>query len=167
MEKEVYFAGGCFWGTEKVFQMLNGVVDTTVGYANGKAAFPSYELVKTGMTGHRETVKVVYDPDKISLRTLLEAFFLCIDPTVKDRQGHDIGTQYQTGVYYVDPESASVIAEVMAEKKKEYDIFCVEFAPLDCFYKAEEYHQNYLIKNPQGYCHISREMYDAVKKLND
>lgn len=164
--KDIYFAGGCFWGTEKVFQLLNGVVDTTVGYANGCVSNPTYEMVKTGDTGHRETVKVVYDSDKVSLETLLEAYFLCVDPTVRNRQGGDIGTQYQTGVYYSDEESALVLEKVFLEKKKRFDAFFIELLPLKCFYTAEEYHQDYLIKNPEGYCHITRESYDAVKALN-
>ncbi|MBQ3411988.1 MAG: peptide-methionine (S)-S-oxide reductase MsrA [Oscillospiraceae bacterium] len=165
--REIYFAGGCFWGTEKVFQSLNGVLDTTVGYANGHVADPSYELVKTDTTGHRETVKVVYDPSVISLRKLLKAYFICVDPTVKNQQGHDIGSQYQTGVYYTDEESADVIREVFREKRREYDPFCVELAPLACFYDAEEYHQDYLIKNPDGYCHVTPGMYRQVRALND
>ena len=164
--KEIYFAGGCFWGTEKVFQSLNGVLETKVGYANGHVADPSYELVKTHTTGHRETVRVIYDPERISLRKLLKAFFLCIDPTVKDRQGEDIGSQYQTGVYYTDDESRRIAERIFEEKRKEYDPFCVELCPLDCFYLAEEYHQNYLIKNPNGYCQITRVEYEAVQKLN-
>lgn len=165
--KEIYFAGGCFWGTEKAFQYLRGVVDTTVGYANGTVASPSYELVKTDTTGHRETVKVVYDPEVISLDKLLKAYFIIIDPTVSNRQGHDIGSQYQTGVYYVDEESGKTAAAVFEEKRAQYSPFCVELAPLSCFYDAEEYHQDYLIKNPSGYCHISRKEYDRVKALND
>ena len=166
MIKEIYFAGGCFWGTEKVFQLLNGVIETTVGYANGSVSKPSYEMVKTGKTGHRETVKVVYDNEAVSLKTLLEAYFLCVDPTVKDRQGNDVGTQYQTGVYYSDEESGLLVKQVFDEKRRDYDVFCVELAPLECFYDAEEYHQNYLIKNPKGYCHIPLAAYEAVKKLN-
>ena len=164
--KEIYFAGGCFWGTEKVFQSLDGVVSTTVGYANGTVPSPSYELVKTDTTGHRETVKVIYDPKRISLLKLLKAFFICVDPTVKDRQGEDIGSQYQTGVYYTDEESGRTAAEVFEEKRREYDPFCVELAPLSCFYDAEEYHQDYLIKNPGGYCHITSEEYEKVRALN-
>ena len=109
---------------------------------------------------------MIYDPDKVSLRKLLRAYFICVDPTVKDQQGHDIGSQYQTGVYYTDEESAAVVREVFDEKRKEFDPFCVELAPLSCFYDAEEYHQDYLIKNPDGYCHISPEMYDKVSALN-
>lgn len=165
--REIYFAGGCFWGTEKVFQSLHGVVETTVGYANGTVADPSYELVKTDTTGHRETVKVVYDPDQITLAKLLKAYFICVDPTVKNQQGHDIGSQYQTGVYYTDPADLEIIEPIFAEKRAQYDPFCVELAPLSCFYDAEEYHQDYLIKNPDGYCHISREEYRKVRELND
>ena len=165
--KEIYFAGGCFWGTEKAFQSLRGVTDTTVGYANGTVESPSYELVKTDTTGHRETVRVVYDLEVISLEKLLKAFFICIDPTVSNRQGHDIGSQYQTGVYYTDEESGRIAAEAFEEKRRDISPFCVELAPLSCFYDAEEYHQDYLIKNPDGYCHISLEEYDRVRALND
>ena len=165
--KEIYFAGGCFWGTERVFQMLNGVLDTEVGYANGHVANPTYEQVKTHETGHRETVRVIYDPERISLRKLLKAFFLCIDPTVKDRQAGDIGSQYQTGVYYTDEESRRTAEEVFSKKRREYVPFCVELCPLGCFYTAEEYHQDYLTKNPNGYCHITLVEYEAVRKLNE
>ncbi|MBP1554810.1 MAG: peptide-methionine (S)-S-oxide reductase MsrA [Oscillospiraceae bacterium] len=165
--KEIYFAGGCFWGTEKVFQSLHGVVSTTVGYANGTVASPSYELVKTDTTGHRETVKVIYDSERISLNKLLKAFFICIDPTVSNRQGNDIGSQYQTGVYYTDEASGKTAEKVFDEVRRNYDPFCVELAPLSCFYDAEEYHQDYLIKNPGGYCHITGEEYDRVLELND
>ena len=164
--KEIYFAGGCFWGTEKVFQSLHGVVSTTVGYANGTVASPSYELVKTDTTGHRETVKVIYDPERISLNKLLKAFFICIDPTVSNRQGNDIGSQYQTGVYYTDETSGQTAQKIFDEVRRNYDPFCVELSPLSCFYDAEEYHQDYLIKNPGGYCHITGEEYDRVLELN-
>jgi len=166
MTKEIYLAGGCFWGAEKAFQYLDGVTDTTVGYANGHVADPTYEMVKTDTTGHRETVKVVYDDSKVSLETLLKAFFIFVDPTARNRQGHDIGSQYQSGVYYTDEESGDVCKAFFEEKKKEYDPFCTELAPLSCFYDAEEYHQDYLIKNPEGYCHVSREQYRKVKELN-
>ncbi|MBP0969133.1 MAG: peptide-methionine (S)-S-oxide reductase MsrA [Oscillospiraceae bacterium] len=165
--KEIYFAGGCFWGTEKVFQSLRGVISTTVGYANGTVASPTYELVKTDTTGHRETVKVEYDPDVISLDKLLKAYFICIDPTVSNRQGEDIGSQYQTGVYYTDEESGRIAAEVFEKKRGEISPFCVELGPLSCFYDAEEYHQDYLIKNPSGYCHITPAEYDEVLALNE
>lgn len=164
-QKTIYLAGGCFWGSEKAFQLLDGVVDTCAGYANGTVENPSYEEVCKNQTGHRETVRVKYDDEKISLKTILEAYFICIDPTVYNQQGHDVGTQYQTGVYYEDEQDYPIIAEVFEGKKKQYQPFCVELKPLSCFYPAEEYHQDYLIKNPTGYCHINLEQYAKVKAL--
>ncbi|MBR0385843.1 MAG: peptide-methionine (S)-S-oxide reductase MsrA [Erysipelotrichaceae bacterium] len=167
MQKKIYLAGGCFWGTEKVFQSLNGVTDTTVGYANGHKDNPSYEEVKKDNTGHRETVEVVYDDEVISLPTIMTAYFMCIDPTVENRQAHDIGTQYQTGVYYCDDSDLPVLEEIFEQEKKKYPVFHVELLPLKVFWPAEEYHQDYLDKNPNGYCHITTAEYEAVKKLND
>ena len=164
--KTIYFAGGCFWGTQRVFQLLNGVVRTEVGYANGKEENPTYQQVCTDTTGHRETVKVAYDPAVISLQTLLKAFFLVIDPQVQNRQGHDIGSQYQTGVYYENAEDLPVLQAVFGEESRKYGAFFVELQPLSCFYPAEDYHQDYLIKNPTGYCHISKLEMDQVAKLN-
>ena len=164
--KTIYLAGGCFWGTQRVFQLLNGVVRTEVGYANGKVENPTYQQVCTDTTGHRETVKVVYDPAAISLKKLLKAFFLVIDPRGQNQQGHDIGSQYQTGVYYEDGEDLPILQEIFAEKIREYDAFFVELQPISCFYAAEDYHQDYLIKNPTGYCHISKVDMDEVAKLN-
>ena len=164
--KKIYMAGGCFWGAEKAFQKLDGVIETTVGYANGHVENPTYKLVCTDTTGYRETVEVVYDPETVSLNTLLEAFFLFVDPTVKNRQGHDIGSQYQSGVYYVDEEDRPVIEEFFNKVKGNYSAFCIELEPLKVFYPAEDYHQDYLIKNPQGYCHISLEAYREIEKLN-
>lgn len=163
-EKTIYFAGGCFWGMERVFQIVPGILETTVGYANGKVSNPSYELVCSDTTGHRETVKVLYDEEVISLKQLLDIYFLCIDPTVQNRQGHDIGSQYQTGVYYVHEEDQKIIESYMEEKKKEYEVFFVEYGALECFYDAEEYHQDYLMKNPDGYCHITSQEFHAVKQ---
>ena len=165
--KTIYLAGGCFWGVEKAFQSLNGVVETTVGYANGDVENPSYELVKTDTTNFRETVRVDYDPEKISLNKLLKAYFMCVDPTVRNQQGHDIGSQYQTGVYYVDDEDLAIIEKAFEEEKKKYDCFFVELKKLENFYDAEEYHQDYLIKNPAGYCHLTLDVYDRLKKLNE
>lgn len=163
----IYLAGGCFWGVESVFQLLDGVLETRVGYANGRTTNPTYEKICLEDTGYKETVCVKYAKDQISLEKILEAFFLCIDPTVSNRQGNDIGEQYQTGVYYIDEESKKIAEAVFKEKKKEYDVFCVELEPLKNFYLAEDYHQDYLIKHPNGYCHITNEEYEAVKKLNE
>ena len=164
--KTIYLAGGCFWGMEKALQQLDGVKETTTGYANGNVANPTYQLVCTDTTEFRETVRVEYDPAEISLQKLLKAYFICIDPTVRNQQGHDIGSQYQTGVYYVDDEDVPVIAEAFENEKKKYDKFYVELKKLENFYDAEEYHQDYLIKNPNGYCHISLDTYRKLAELN-
>lgn len=166
MKKVIYFAGGCFWGTQRVFQLLDGVLTTRVGYANGNTLNPTYKEVCTDTTGFRETVEVTYDDSLIPLTTLLDAYFLCVDPTVKNRQGHDIGSQYQTGVYYTEESDLPTISAYFEKKKKEYPLFCVELDPLKNFYEAEEYHQDYLIKNPEGYCHVRKEEFEAVRKLN-
>ena len=164
--KVIYLAAGCFWGSEKAFKLLDGVVDTMTGYANGTMSNPRYEDVCRGNTGFRETVRIVYDPAVVSLETIMKAYFLCIDPTVANRQGNDIGSQYQTGVYYTDEQDAKLLKEIFEEEKKKYDRFFVELEPLKNFYTAEEYHQNYLGKNPWGYCHSTKTEFDAVKALN-
>ncbi len=155
--KEIYFAGGCFWGTEKVFKAVPGVTDTEVGYANGSTDDPTYQQVCTDLTGHRETVRVIYDENMVSLGDLVRVFFIVIDPTVKDMQGADRGTQYQTGVYYSDNADLPVIEMLFEAEKEKYSKFFVELKPLECFWPAEEYHQDYLDKNPGGYCHITSD----------
>jgi methionine-S-sulfoxide reductase len=164
--KVLYFAGGCFWGTERIFQMLDGVRETKTGYANGSTPNPTYEEVCRNETGYRETVRVTYDPSLISEETLLDAYFLCIDPTQINRQADDTGSQYQTGVYYRDQTLLPVIEKKFDEEKKKYSSFHVELQPLKNFYEAEEYHQDYLSKNPDGYCHITKVELAEVKKLN-
>lgn len=166
MMKEIYLAGGCFWGMERVFRVLDGVLETTVGYANGTMEHPTYQEVCTDTTGHRETVKVVYDPSVLPLRKLLKAYFLCIDPTQKDQQGNDIGSQYQTGIYTVDDESFAEVTAYAEQEKTKYFRFYTEITPLKQFWPAEDYHQRYLEKNPNGYCHITNEEYELVKQLN-
>ena len=152
--KTIYLAGGCFWGCQKYFDLLPGVIETEVGYANGPTEHPSYEEVK-GHSGHAETVRVRYDADDLPLRRLLDAYFKVIDPTSVNRQGEDEGIQYRTGVYYVDGEDAPIVEEALAELAAGYDApLAVEHKPLENFYSAEEYHQKYLEKNPNGYCHI-------------
>lgn len=164
--KNIYLAGGCFWGTEKVFKMLDGVTDTTVGYANGHTEDPTYQEVCTDKTGHRETVKVTYDPERISLQKILTAYFMVIDPTVRNRQGGDIGTQYQAGVYYDDSEDLPEIQKVFDAERQKHEMFFVELLPLSCFYTAEEYHQDYLEKNPTGYCHVTKAEFDRIRAFN-
>lgn len=156
MTKEIYFAGGCFWGTEHYIRQFEGVAETTTGYANGNVQYPSYEQVYTDGTGHAECVRVAYDPDIISLATLCRLFFRSIDPLLKDRQGNDIGTRYRTGIYWTDDEDRNVVEEVYEEMQMKYDSpLMVEKCRLECFFPAEEYHQDYLIRNPEGYCHLA------------
>lgn len=165
----IYLAGGCFWGLEKLMQSIPGVVDVVSGYANGSAnVVPTYNRVIRGNTGYRETVRVEYDPSAISLDALLFAYFHVIDPTIENAQGNDRGTQYQTGVYYTDASSQATVERVAAIERSRSDIFVVEIEPLERFFDAEEYHQDYLDKNPLGYCHISKnEMQSASKMVVD
>jgi len=156
--KDIYYAGGCFWGVEKYFSLIPGVHDVTVGYANGTTQNPTYKEVCAGDTGHAETVHVRYDPDLVTLKTLTEHFFKIIDPTSLNRQGADVGSQYRTGIYFVNKEDIEVLNEIMSEVRMEYDKPVVtELEPLRAYYPAEEYHQDYLEKNPNGYCHIDFE----------
>ncbi len=168
MEKEIYLAGGCFWGTEKYFSNINGVVETEVGYANGKTEYPTYEEVCYGGTGHAETVMVVYDPQKISLEFLLDLYYDVIDPTSINRQGGDFGPQYRTGIYYVDEGDKDIILQSIAELQTKYaEPIAIEVAPLENYYPAEDYHQEYLNKNPNGYCHIGFAEFEKAKKAVD
>ena len=163
--REIYLAGGCFWGTEHFFKQIEGVVETEVGYANGHTEHPTYKEVCTDKTGFAETVRVVYDPEKIGLRFLLKMYFKAIDPVSVNRQGHDTGTQYRTGIYYTDASDLPVIEEVYSEEQKLYkEPFAVEKLPLKNFYTAEEYHQDYLDKNPEGYCHLPLSLFKFAKE---
>lgn len=153
--KTIYLAGGCFWGLQKYLDQFDGVVATTVGYANGNTQNPTYEEVKSQKSGHSETVEAIYDPSIISLKEILEKYYLVIDPTSLNKQGEDEGISYRTGIYYTDPADLSVIEAVTGEEQKKHtDKIVVEIMPLTNFYDAEEYHQKYLEKNPGGYCHI-------------
>lgn len=153
--KEIVLAGGCFWGVEEYFSRIPGVSETEVGYANGNTENPTYEQVCSNMTGHAEACLVKYDESMISLDELLAKFWLVIDPTIKDRQGNDVGNQYRTGIYYMDESDIPTIENSIEGEQKKYDKPIVtEIQPLNCFYPAEEYHQRYLKKNPNGYCHI-------------
>ena len=165
MIKEIYFAGGCFWGAEKYLALIPGVTATKVGYANGKTENPTYKDVCEGDTGHVETVWVQYDADQIRLPFLLELFFDAIDPTTKDKQGGDIGTQYRSGVYYTAQKDQQIINDAILQLGKQYtEPIVVEVLPLMNFYSAEVYHQKYLDKNPGGYCHIGEDMFAKAKQ---
>lgn len=153
--EEIYLAGGCFWGTEKYLENISGVCATKTGYANGNMEETTYEAVCTN-SGHAETVQVIFDPDRISLRTLLDEFYYAIDPIALGRQGMDIGPQYRTGIYFVEDKQKPEILQSIAELQKKYDRpIAIEVLPLGHFCMAEEYHQKYLTKNPTGYCHIN------------
>ena len=163
--KDIYLAGGCFWGTEHFFKQLEGVTATEVGFANGHTEHPTYKEVYTDTTGHAETVRVSYDPQRVPLAFLLRMFFKAIDPLSLNQQGHDVGTRYRTGIYYTDPADLPVIEAVFAEQQALYDQpLAVEKLPLKAFYTAEEYHQDYLDKNPTGYCHLPLELFEMARK---
>ncbi|MDY4019356.1 MAG: peptide-methionine (S)-S-oxide reductase MsrA [Prevotella sp.] len=165
--KEIYFAGGCFWGTEHYLKQMRGVKETQVGYANGNTKAPTYREVCSGSTGFAETVRVVYDPEVITLEFLTDMYFKSIDPTSFDRQGNDIGPQYRTGIYFIDAEDKPVLQKVYDRVQREVgDWLAVELKPLDNFYEAEEYHQDYLDKNPNGYCHLPRSMFRMAREAN-
>ncbi|MBO5830246.1 MAG: peptide-methionine (S)-S-oxide reductase MsrA [Alistipes sp.] len=167
MIKEIYFAGGCFWGTQHLIKQIRGVVSTEVGYANGTTQNPTYEEVYTDTTGHVETVRIEYDSEVVSLNLLLEIYFRSIDPTSLNRQGGDSGTRYRTGIYYTDTDDIVTINEMMAAIEQDYDEeIVVEVEPLSSFYPAEEHHQDYLDKNPTGYCHIPYWLIDIARNMN-
>ncbi|MBP1764167.1 MAG: peptide methionine sulfoxide reductase [Firmicutes bacterium] len=166
--KEIYLAGGCFWGIEKYLSLVKGIVDTEVGYANGNTENPSYEDVCRRETGHAETVRVLYNPDEVSLDFILKLFYDVIDPVAHNRQGNDIGSQYRTGIYYVDQKDEAIIANSIKELQKSYTKpLAIEVMPLQNYYPAEEYHQKYLDKNPNGYCHIRGEKFMKAKQAED
>ena len=155
----IYFAGGCFWGTQHYMSQFDGVIETETGYANGSLADPSYQQVYTDRTGHVECVKVVYDRELISLGTLCRLFFRSIDPLLVNRQGDDCGTRYRTGIYWTDDSDREAVEKVYEDIRQKYNTpLAVEKCPLKCFYAAEEYHQDYLVRNPDGYCHLSPEI---------
>ena len=163
---EIFLAGGCFWGLEKAMSLLDGVLDTECGYANGDPRLmPDYMLVCSGRFGYRETVKVVYDPVVIPLERILFAFFLVIDPTQERRQGNDVGEQYRTGIYWTDEDSAKRVTAFIENIRDKYPEFHTEIGPLTQYSRAESEHQSYLSRNPGGYCHIPWEMMDMLAEL--
>lgn len=156
LEKAI-FGAGCFWGVEKVFADLEGVVSTRVGYTGGTLKNPTYEQVCSGRTGHAEAIEITYDASRIPYEKLLEVFWTHHDPTTLNRQGNDVGTQYRSAIFYTTPsqKAAAERTQALLEKAKVYKHPIVtEIAPADTFYAAEDYHQKYLQKNPNGYCHI-------------
>ena len=171
--RTIYLAGGCFWGVEELFRQIPGVTGTRTGYANGNLTTGvSYERVCQGDTDFRETVRVDFDPATVTLDQLLWAYFHIIDPTIENRQGNDVGTQYQAGIYWdaSDSELGAAVHAIADKERAQLESrglpFCVEVHELASFFSAEEYHQRYLVKNPGGYCHISRaEMHEVLDAL--
>jgi len=152
----IYLAGGCFWGTEKLMSVIDGVTGTCCGYANGDPSIiPDYRKVCSHTTGYRETVKVEYDPGKVSLEYLLCVFYASIDPELVNRQGNDFGPQYQACVFWEDPADRGKVEEVSAKVAAKCGEFNVVLEPLKVFHEAEPEHQKYLDRNPAGYCHVS------------
>lgn len=167
-KKEIWLAGGCFWGTEAYLQEIHGVISTSVGYANGHQPSPTYEAVCAHLTGHAETVHVIYDPQEVSLDFLLKMYFSTVDPTSVNRQGGDVGEQYRTGIYYLDETDLPVIRRAVEHLAKEIGKpVAIEVEALCNYYLAESYHQDYLKKNPNGYCHISREKIAAAGMVRE
>ena len=167
MQKEIYFGAGCFWGTEAFFKKVHGVLDVESGYANGSTEAPSYQDVCAG-SGHAEVVKIIYDDAKIDLPKLLNYFFQIIDPTTLNQQGEDVGVQYRTGVYYVDVQDQPVIQAALDSLQNHYESpIMVENLPLAQYFPAETYHQDYLDKNPNGYCHISFALMAEILRDQD
>jgi len=171
----IYLAGGCFWGVEAYFERVLGVVDAQSGYANGETENPTYEQVIGGIwetnslgvsekrqgSGHAETVKVDYDENLISLEEIILHFLRIVDPYSVNRQGNDIGVQYRSGIYYTNDQQMKRVQKVIDDfEKQEGQQTAIEIEPLQAFYDAEDYHQDYLQKNPFGYCHISLSLAD-------
>jgi methionine-S-sulfoxide reductase len=166
--KDIYLAGGCFWGTEHYFKQIHGVVGTEVGFANGNTENPTYKEVYTDQTGYAETVRVTYDERVVTLEFLLNMFFKAIDPVSLNKQGHDEGTRYRTGIYYTSEDQLAVVDKVFAEQQAlTAEPIVVERLPLKNFYAANEYHQDYLDKNPQGYCHLPQALFDFARQARE
>ncbi len=160
MQKTVYFAGGCFWGVQRFFDQFTGVIKTEAGYANGGAGEVTYEQV-CASSGHAETVKIDFDDEKISIEKLLGYYFMAIDPLSVNKQGGDEGIQYRTGIYYTDAELEPRIKRYCElERIRLGAPLAVEVLPLSDFCIAEEYHQKYLDKNPSGYCHLPKALFE-------
>lgn len=163
--KKIWFAGGCFWGVEAYFARIFGVAQTTVGYANGKTEYPSYYDIKD--SGHAEAVEISYDPQRVSLEYLIRQLFQIIDPTSLYRQGNDVGYQYRSGIYYKNDEDLEIIERMIKEEQEKHKHPIVtEVKMLENYYLAEEYHQDYLEKNPGGYCHVDFSKLPKAPKEN-
>jgi len=165
--KTIFLAAGCFWGAQHYLKQIRGVVETETGFANGDTENPTYKEVYTDMTGYAEAVRVVFDPAVLSLRKLINLYFDCIEPTSVNQQGEDRGTRYRTGIYYIEPEDYLTIKEVYDEVQRSYSAkLAVELEPIRNFFPADESHQDYLTKHPDGYCHLPQALFEFARKAN-
>ena len=165
--KTIFLAAGCFWGAQHYLKQIRGVVETETGFANGNTENPVYEEVYTDTTGYAEAVRVVFDPEVLPLRKLLNLYFDCIEPTSVNRQGEDEGTRYRTGIYYIETEDYLTIKEVYGEVQRGYSApLAVEVEPIRNFFPADESHQDYLTKHPDGYCHLPQALFEFARKAN-
>ena len=168
-KKVIYLAGGCFWGVERYFQILGkGILETETGYANGTSVAPTYAEVCSGETGFAETVKLTYDADILTLNEIMAHYFRIVDPTTRDRQGNDIGTQYRSGVYYENKEDFEIVCDYIDFCRKDYERpIVIEVLELKNYYTAEDYHQDYLKNRPSGYCHVNLSLADEPLKAEE
>ncbi len=168
MKKDIYLAAGCFWGAQHYLNQIHGVTATETGYANGGISNPTYREVSTDATGYAETVHVTYESDVIGLERILQIYFRAIDPTSVNRQGEDCGTRYRTGIYYTDPQDLAAIRNICDRISGDIKApLAVEVKPLKNFHRAEECHQNYLEKNPGGYCHIPESLIEFARTASE
>ena len=163
----IYVAGGCFWGTEHLFRQVNGIISTRTGYANSTVKDPSYQQVCSGATNAAETVELTYNPMAVDLRKILDLYLRSIDPIAVNRQGNDSGTQYRTGIYYTTAGQRAIAEQAVADLQQHYtQPLAIEVLPLSNFYPAEDYHQDYLNKNPGGYCHLNPQLFAEARNTN-
>ncbi len=165
--KTIFLAAGCFWGAQHYLKQIHGVVETETGFANGNTENPTYKEVYTDMTGYAEAVRVVFDPEVLPLRKLINLYFDCIEPTSVNRQGEDEGTRYRTGIYYIETEDYLIIKEVYDEVQRGYSApLAVELEPIHNFFPADESHQDYLTKHPDGYCHLPPALFEYARRAH-
>ena len=169
--KTIFLAAGCFWGAQHYLKQIRGVVETETGFANGNPSGentpPTYEEVYTDRTGYAEAVRVVFDPEVLPLRKLIQLYFDCIEPTSVNQQGEDRGTRYRTGIYYIEPEDYLTIKEVYNDVQRGYSApLAVELEPIRNFFPADESHQDYLTKHPDGYCHLPQALFEYARQAN-
>ena len=165
--KTIFLAAGCFWGAQHYLKQIRGIVETETGFANGNTDNPTYKEVYTDRTGYAEAVRVVFDPEVLPLKRLVQLYFDCIEPTSVNQQGEDKGTRYRTGIYYIEPEDRLTIQEVYDEVQRGYSApLAVEVEPIRNFFPADESHQDYLDKHPDGYCHLPQALFEAARHAN-